>query len=601
MKTFVAVDGESYTEGTDHRYVLLAASTGRYAFNADGLSTVDCFKFLLDLPKTALKVGYGWNYDVNMILGDVDLGTLIRLWKEGQARWRGYRLEWIPSKWFAVRTSKRSVKIHEAFGFFQTSFVNALRKWDIDPPAEIESMKAQRSVFDSEMQRDVIEYCLEECRLLVQLMDELEIALELTGLNLSSWVGAGSIASALMRREGVKEHVVRDSEYGEDVYKAIRYAYFGGRSELFQQGEFLNLWDYDVSSAYPHAARNLPSLQGGKFRHVRRYDPVPDYALWRCSWDIPRSEIIMPFPFRASANRGDIHYPARGGGWYHAVEVRAAREIYGTRIAVEEGYVFRPATDERPFAFIPEMYEHRAQMKRDGHGGEKVLKLGMNAIYGKLAQGFGYKGKTPPFQSYFWAGAITADCRARILSLAAMNPDELVMIATDGIFFTSPLNVVADGGLGGLELTQLGEVFVAQPGVYSARDGDDIIGRSRGFFSREIDFPDLRRGFAERGCMYVGKYESTRFIGLGGALILRSTEHWRTWRTAERTLSLYPSRKFVDEGDNSNPVRHSPPVMGEGAFSEPYKPKQRGMPLAGDELDALVSYIQGAEQPLTDY
>lgn len=601
MHSFIGVDGESYTEDGEHRYVLLAASTGDYRFNPNGLSTKDCFNFLLSLPSKPLKVGFGWNYDTNMMLRDVDLRTLIRLWKEGHARWGGYKLEWIPSKWFAIRTRTRSVKVHEAFGFFQTSFVNALRKWNIPLPPAIEEMKAQRSVFDADMQREVIEYCLSECRALVELMDELEIALESVGLKLSSWVGAGSIASALMRREGVKEHLAADSDFGEGVYKAIRHAYFGGRSELFQQGEFLTLYDYDVSSAYPHAARTLPSLAGGTFRRSKTYEPDEPFALWRCEWDVPRSSVVMPFPFRASANRGDIFYPSRGGGWYHAVEVKTAKQIYGDKIKVTEGYVFQPATAEKPFGFISEMYEHRAGLKRDGHAGEKVLKLGMNAIYGKLAQGFGYKGKSPPFQSYFWAGAITADCRARILSLAAMNPDALVMVATDGIFFTEPLDVPADGGLGGLELTVMSEVFVAQPGVYSAREGENYIGRSRGFFSREIDFADLRTGFRERGCMYVGKYESTRFIGLGGALVCRSMDDWRSWRTAERTLSLYPSRKFVDDGANGQTVRHSPPIMPAGAFSEPYRPKSRGLPLSGDDLDALISFVQGTEQPLTDY
>src|SRR5205823_4313064 len=107
-----------------------------------------------------------------------------------------------------------------------------------------------------------------------------------------------------------------------------------------------------------------------------------------------------------------------------------------------------------------EIYAERARLKQSGHGGEKVLKLGLNSIYGKLAQGLGYKGKAPPYQSYLWAGMITAGTRAQILNLATLAPEGLVMVATDGIFFDREIPVEVTGGLGGLELEVGEDVFV---------------------------------------------------------------------------------------------------------------------------------------------
>src|SRR3954447_23558236 len=106
---FIAVDGESFTENGEHRYVLLAASDGRYQFDSKGLSTVRCFETLLGLTKKHIIVAFGWNYDVNMILRDLDNESLIRLWKLGWVQWNGYRIEWIPNKIFTVSSNKRRV------------------------------------------------------------------------------------------------------------------------------------------------------------------------------------------------------------------------------------------------------------------------------------------------------------------------------------------------------------------------------------------------------------------------------------------------------------------------------------------------------------
>lgn len=599
MNRFIAVDGESFTIGNEHRYTLIADSTGRYEYDARGLSTVRCFEFLLGMPRKAIHVAYGWSYDVNMILRDLPLRELLELWHSGTTHWKSYRIEWIPSKWFVVKSGGRRVKVCEAFGFFQSSFVNALRKWDIEPTEEIETMKQERSAFDAGMKSQVISYCLAECRQLVTLMDEMEIALEAVGLKLSSWVGAGSIASALMSREGIKYFLVHDQEFGKDIFNAIRCAYFGGRSELFLQGSFTKLWDYDISSAYPSEARSLPALPNGTWKHRRKFCHHP-YSLWRCEWSLESTTIASPFPVRASENRGDIFYPYRGAGWYHYPEVSTALAL-GYDVKVREGYTFHPATDKKPFKFIPEVYEHRRELKAEGHAGEKVLKLGLNSLYGKTAQGFGWKGRHPPFQSYYWAGLITSGCRARILELAAENLNDLVMVATDGIFFASDPGIPTSEGLGGLELTVFDDAFVAQPGVYSASVDGETVGRSRGFFSREINFDDLRTGYEETGPSYVGRYEATRFVGLGASLVTNSLDKWRTWQTVERKLSLYPSRKFIADIEPTNPVRHLSPAMPVGEFSKPYMPKPTSTPITGDELDALVSYVQGTEQPLKDY
>lgn len=610
---FVGIDGESDTvnrgkPNEDHRYTLLAAcgdGIERYAYDGKGLSTVRCFEFILDLPPKITLVGFGWSYDVNMMLKDVPLKVLVQLWKTGDARWKGYSLMWIPGKFMNIRSGKRSKRIYDVFGFFQSSFVVALKKWGFTPQGEMESMKKQRSAFDSTMKEAIIEYCLDECYQAASLMDELHLALTEVGLgNVKNWIGAGAIASELMKRHHVDTSHTYDYEFNnEEITDEIRRAYYGGRVELFKQGEFPKLWDYDIISAYPSKAIGLPDLANGTWKELEGYDEKADWAIYDTEWSLATDTILSPFPVRRS---GSIYYPRNGRGTYHGVEVKAAKEIYGDEIKVLRGWQFVPASDKKPFDWVPVEFEHRRKLKAEGHAGEKCLKLGLNSIYGKLAQGAGYGDKPPPFQSYFWSGYITAATRAAVLDVAGTGIESLVMIATDGIFFDKDPLIPEQPGLGGLELDTMSDCFVAQPGIYSHQLDGEIVGRCRGFFSREINFADLKAGWEKDGFYHVAQFDSTRFIGLGTALLTKDMDSWRTWKRSKRKLSLYPNRKFIvnetlEENEHGRYYRHYPSSMNVDHVSEIYTPKPGFATMTDEELEGAVEHIQGTEQPLKEF
>jgi hypothetical protein len=593
-KPFMGIDGEGYTVDGEHRYVLLMNSDRDYISNPDGLSTIECFEYLLRQPRTHIYVAFGLNYDVNMILRDLGKQALKHLWVEGRLRWGPYTIEWIPGKWFSLCSDKypKIIKINETFGFFQMSFVKALEKWNIQvqDSDELEEMKSARSIFDPAMRDRIIDYCHMECGLLVDLLQALRKALEDVDIHLSSWNGAGSIAARVLRREGVKDHHVPHTDLSQEVQSACLSSYFGGRTELFRQGHHTTVSQFDICSAYPFAALSLPSLQGGKWKHHKKYQPEAEHAIWEVEWNLPDNTRIAPFPYR---RKGTICYPLNGRGWYHACEVQEAFRHH-SQITVKHGYVFSQApTAERPFAFITSIYAYRRALKAEGHAGEKCLKLGINSLYGKLAQGVGYRDSLPPFQNYFWAGEITARTRARLLQLLHHAPNQVIMVATDGIFYNGIVEHPVGSDLGDLEGNTLKEMFTAQPGVYSALTDDGTeIKRSRGFFAKEIDFPALLTGYNIDGCNHIGHYNSTRFVGAGTALMSKDLNGWRTWRESTRKLSLYPSTKTVKDS-RARPILHLPPRLAEPDVpSEPYKPKMKGY--ADDQVD----YTQGKEQPL---
>lgn len=594
MTEFLAIDGEAIND----KYCLLASSDGKHIFDLDELSTVDCFEFLLQLPKkNQTIVCFGLNYDANMWIRDLLKRDLIELWETSSCVYlvkkEMYRIEWIPAHWFKIEKLKGpSVTIFEVWGFFQSSFVNALKAWGFETQPEMEYMKSQRGEFSPDDIDRVIRYCKSETVSLVHLMNALQAACKVAKIVPRRWLGAGSLAGTMLTdNKWVSNHHVHDEELGPpESHDAIMRGYFGGRVEMLSQGIFKAVQSADIRSAYPYAITHLPSLQDGTLTHRKSYDPNLSHALWRVSWDYPEKiGSVMPFPLRY---KGDVYYPTKGSGWYHACEVYTA-VMLGYPLTIHEGWVLKNADPNcKPLAWVRKVYDLRNQWKKEGIAAEKVLKLSLNSLYGKFAQGIGYKPShwskrdyAPRWQSYFWAGEITARTRARMLE-AANKCQQPIMIATDGLFCVKDCPSESFD-LGGWEVSSYDSLFVARAGVYRAFTPEKAeIRRTRGFHAREVDWDALEEHYEESSDITIPyRYKSRRFIGLGSALMRKDFSVWRTWEDAPRILSFLPSSKDYDlrTGEIS-------PYSGVLPESEPFIPKGR--------KDSEEDKIQASEQPL---
>jgi len=545
-REIVGLDGEGFhREGEPSRYVMLQATEQDTLLDVNGLDTETIFRWLVSLPRSTLKFGFAFSYDVNMILADVSRRCLHYLWRNNYTIWEGWFIRWIPGKQFIVqhRESGRSVCVWDVWPFVQQSFVGWLRDWeltDTETIAEISAMKDQRGNFAELAISDIEAYNRSEVDLLASGVGRMLELINGAGIKLTSYYGPGSIAGALMRAEGVREHIADPPEWAVDP---IRSAYRGGRSEMATVG-----WEHEVSiadlnSAYPDAERRLPCLAHGSWHH-RDGNSQRQWALNRVEWSIePKTTTWGPFP--VLPEQGTLRYPLHGSGWYWSHEVSAARRLYGRQIKVRESIEFRPGCDERPFAFIEARYEERRKLKEAGDLREKIVKLGINSVYGKMAQ---QVGDNPPFQSFAWAGMTTAWTRARILDVIAENPDNVALISTDGIVVHDTRSFTIGDGLGEWSVKPIDRILIVQPGVYWADYGDETLIRSRGFGRADIPFesvadyyptdkpPTMRTLLAGQRIVT----NVTRFIGLGYVAITRRWDEWRTWQTKSRKLSTNP-------------------------------------------------------------
>ena len=462
---FIAWDGEGFTDSQGfHHYMLMMNSTGQYINDPD-LRTEVCFNFMLRAKRElgkAVHIIYGGNYDATMIFKSMIQTSMPdvlyqQLLDTNKVEWHFpgdkytpsnyYKIEYIPFKWLQVSgfdyvsMKHTTIKIYDIMTFFQMSAIKAWESRGIEVPEIIKSGKAARGGFTWEDIDEVRVYCHMELEMYVMLADKLREEFAEAGINVRQWHGPGAVAGAIFKQRGIKNHMQEPPSL--EIERAVQHAYFGGRFEQFKAGHYNGkVYVYDIRSAYPHQIRNLPSLDGCEWNYTRDYDStVP--GLWLCEYEPPEIDYMAPHPLPWRSSSGNVGFPARNSFvwlWHHEAK-------YATKI--HHGYTLGIANSTKPFAFVKEMYDRRAIWKEEKRGGEKALKLGMNSLYGKMAQTIGGDpGNRPSWHQLAWAGMVTSGARAQLWEAIKQAPDKIIAVETDSIASMVPLDLEVGTELG---------------------------------------------------------------------------------------------------------------------------------------------------------
>jgi len=656
-----------------------------------GLPTSQACEFLLSLPADAVIVGFYFSYDATKIFADLPLANIHELCNEDyiaqdeydrrvhaicrqfgfsveyahKARlvstastvYRGYLIRYTPRKkleiidlsagrilvsdkyWNRERGTwaigkprsewARSVTVWDVYGFFQKSFVAALKDyrcaqcaackaepkehclkalWSPADLERIESMKLQRGVFDAGQQTEIADYCVDECRYLSFLVRDLLMHVDAFGLKLNSFHGSGAIASCWLTDKGIKKSLPkRTADIGADGLPTFYLAglpecvalsgYFGGRFEITEMGFMGPLYGYDINSAYPAITVTLPCLAHGRFLRVAEY--VPD-AVGVYLAGSRTSGRFAPFPFRTASEptggiaKDAIYYAHGGQRWIWHAEIESARKHFGAdAIPIYDGWIWQAdGCDCNPFADIDGMYKTRQQYVIDGNGVEKVIKLILNSLYGKTAQSIGWNiSKTgekmpPPFQCFIWAGLITSGCRAMILDAVMQDDADVVSIATDGILSRTPIKAIdapKDKILGKWEASAVTDGWLFQSGVYtyiSAKGKRKYA--TRGFAAKEIPAQVLIDAFSASIYTVNADPTQSRYIPMNSGIMRDAPlEYIGQWVPSEHDVNFTHNRRLPSFKPGATMADLSgfqpcsePHVIPDDMLSTAYVPKQ---------------------------
>jgi DNA polymerase type B, organellar and viral len=583
---FLGWDGEGITSPDGvHRYVMLANSAGDCLVNNDGLATHECLEWIDAAGRRnndCNHVGFSFGYDVNMILGDLSLVECQKLMDRGYLRWHDWYVAYNPGRLFKVaklippyyKGNGQYIKDHETtiwdvFGFFQQSFVKALALWipDDRDVAYITGMKARRDSFSRADIEDMARYCIMECRKLGEMMSIVRTYAKQVDLCPSSWYGPGAIATKALNQHKVKNYGDRNLAEGMGpIGSAARHAYFGGRIEMVQYGHHTdNVYAHDIVSAYPSVMADLPCLAHGTWIHNA---PIPGrYTIARMKYTCPEIVGFHPIPYRLDDGR--VLFPWDAHGWYWWPEALLLAAYTHEDNFLEESWTWVQECDHQPFSWVPKDFLKRQALKRDGRPAERILKLALNSLYGKLAQRLGGKIGPPPYHQLEWAGFITSTIRARMYQLASMNPASVIAFETDGVYTTEPLCENGDGSLGSWEVTQYDEIIYLQSGLYWIRKGNEWISKYRGLDpARQLEdgsWEGITKDMVLEGWRTGVDYlpgKSTRFRGMATSAISPERHvEWRQWITDTKDIALFPTGKRHQASECGNPADNLIPTI----------------------------------------
>lgn len=540
-RPFIAIDGEAQKD----LYTILAAGNHsgfhRDIRNRKGLSTEECLDFLLSLPRgsaSGMKPIYVWfafDYDVNMMLGDIPLkgkNSIEELYANGKdgIKWRGYRIRYFRRKIFRVSRADRVHTSYDIWGFFQSSFEKSLESWGIESTELIEQGKANRASFGSWSLNRIAEYNRDELSRLSLLAEKLRDSVSPLELPIQSWHGPAAFAGAWLQKNKAMHWL---EETPDEMMDPATRAYFGGRIDVLGYGYVEPVYHYDIVSAYPSAIRFLPDLTKLKWKEYRS-SKLPSEGIYcaEVSWDIPFT-YWGPFPWRDK--HGTILWPLSGRGWYWNYEIEAAFRKYGRNHFKVHRYFGANGQYVFPFKdLVEQAFRYRAALKREGNPSHVSVKLILNSLYGKFAQTVG----SSRFYSPIWAGLITAYARAQ---LASAITDSTVCVMTDSIWSSEPLSLPLGKDLGDWEAQDESRLWLAEAGLYAAETADgELFTWQRGFDKKNpVDIKQIVSDWlTSEGSHSAVSYEVTRFIGMG--LALNTHQPWRRWVTIQRNIEPVP-------------------------------------------------------------
>jgi hypothetical protein len=551
------------------------------------LSTREMLEYIIHIGEQyphAIHVGFAFKYDANMIIAGLDEKQIIKLWRFGQVRFRFdeqfvWSIRWVPGKMFTVTRrwgrrrntrARTSVTIYDYSSFFGgQKFIDAAEQILRDDLSDydretIRHGKAQRGQNTWQDIGEIHHYWSREIVLIRRTFETFRKVMYDAGFALREWYGPGALANYINASRGLRQHLAgvqtTSGILPEPVHFASKVAFSGGRFELFRAGRIPGpVYAIDINSAYPYALTKLPSFERGKWVHIDRPgNDIKLFGIYRIKYTSSRANPFQfePQPLFYRDNRGLISYPDTVHGWYYSPEAAMVRGMPGVEII--EGWYWETESEERPWAFLEEMYRKRMSLKSWNPLLAMPFKLGPNSLYGKYAQTVGWnKEKMLPPKSHALpvAGWVTSYCRAMLYAAIRQDPASVIAVETDAVYSTrnpEELNLTIGDGLGEWDYKTYEEMIYFQSGMYHIKEN----GRWKGVKSRGMnrgEFP-IEKAEEYLGSLVPGEpwgklalETRPRFIGAGAALASKEPlkEIMGSWRVQTRHIGLGDTGKRV--------------------------------------------------------
>ncbi len=451
------------TETINNKTVLICNSE-TYLWNSSGLSSKECFDFII---KNAKDYNYFFriDYDINMIIKDLPKKIITTLFEKNEVNYNGYDIKYFRNKIFSINGKT----FYDVANFFQTSLIRNIEILKIDltdvEKKFIESMKRQRKKFSLRDKNKIINYSLLENQVGLKIVNKIY---ELIPDELKTYALYG--ASALTNKF-LKDKTQSNFVFNNELFNN---AYFGGRMECLKIGTFYNCYKYDINSAYPNVIKDL---QQPVTYEIKKYSgqKIVDTNIYEVEFNHKTINEIGCLPLRL--NDGYLIFPKEGKGYYYGCELLQAINR-GVNVKINNFVDVKLGKKIFNKNEIEKIYELRKTLKLKNDLRNLIYKILLNSIYGKFAQQVGKS----QYQNIYLAGYITAKVRSELLKATYKKDSEIIFFATDGILSKTKLKLPISDKLGDYEEIKIKKAVVILSGIYKLIDynNKEYIGE-RGF------------------------------------------------------------------------------------------------------------------------
>jgi hypothetical protein len=554
LRPIYALDTETY----DGNPFLIADSEGNWL---DDISAENIIKFLFSKRyQGSWNFFYNLSYDAEVILKL--LGDKLNSYKSTRRlvfKWNDYKLEYIPSKKFAIRKGHHSSVFFDIAQFYHASLVDAYQSNIGKLSESYLAMKNQRKEFSPRFYRrntnQIRQYCIDDCKLTKQLAEHwIKLFHNAFGFYPSRWLSSGYISEKVLINNRIE--IPKFDSIPYPVNDLAYRSYFGGRFEMLKRGFIGTAYLYDINSAYPFALTQFPDITRGRWIKRRSIHPDAKLGFFRILANIPDCEYVPPFPYRKN---GLLIFPSGKFETYVTLaELQACKNSKWYKIL--ESYQFVSDSEGYPYKdFIQNLYQKRLELKRKGDPLQLPIKIILNSIYGKTGQKT--KGRIGNMFNPVLFAFITGFTRAQLYRFIIENniQRETVAFATDSICVTKKLEFNSD---------RLGEFSLANSAddVYYLQNGFNRFNRiwkQRGLGklgTKEIENIDT---FDKNGKLYY-KYKVLRNSRLRSSILQDSISEIGKIQEFTREIDLNADRKRLWLGKlesvNSKVMNDSMPI-----------------------------------------
>lgn len=310
----------------------------------------------------------------------------------------------------------------------------------------------------------------------------------------------------------------------DDTYKTpfeirnqyCRNAYYGGRVEPYKIGLWKDINVYDINSLYPFVMHHFPypnpNTLHGPLDIVNESYIYDKEGISEVTIDVPET-YIPTLPYR---HNDKLYFPVGTlrGYWTH-IELRHAIKN-GAKIKEVHSMLYADETCNPFISWVDTLYHERLRLKAAGDPRELVIKIMLNALYGKFGQrqeaglqeirsmewwfangqpdGVDFREiddvvsvlvskpsfGQPSYINTLWASYITSYARLTLLKYMLECDLNLYYCDTDSIFTTTKLDTSKELGAMKLEYENI-ELEIYGPKAYRMlKNGELIRAKAKG-------------------------------------------------------------------------------------------------------------------------